>query len=42
VLRLATVAHEALVRCAITAPSDFGSLFGVSFGWGHGALLDAV
>jgi hypothetical protein len=42
VLRLAAVAREALVRFAITAPSSFGALFGVSCGWGHGALLCTV
>jgi len=39
VLRLAAVAREALLRCAITASSGFGVLFGVSFVRGHGVLL---
>ena len=39
VLRLAAVTFEALLRCAITAASGFGVLFGVSFVWGHGVLL---
>jgi hypothetical protein len=39
VLRLTAVAREALVRCAITASSGFGVLFGVSFVWGHRVLL---
>jgi hypothetical protein len=39
VLRLAAVVREALLRCAITASSGFGVLFGVSFVWGHDVLL---
>jgi hypothetical protein len=39
VLRLAAVAREALVRFAITAPSSFGALFGVSCGGEHGEIL---
>ena len=42
VLRLAAVSREALVRCAITAPSGFGVFFRRSFAWGHGALLCSV
>jgi hypothetical protein len=38
-LRLATVARKALLRCAITASSGFGMLFGVSCMWGHDVLL---
>ena len=41
VLRLAAVAREAFVRCA-AALSGFDLFFGVSFRWGHDALLDAV
>jgi hypothetical protein len=36
VLRLAAVAREALVRCAIPAPASFGALFSVSCGGEHG------
>jgi len=39
VLRLATISCKALVRCAITASSGFGVVFGVAFVWGHGVLL---
>jgi hypothetical protein len=39
VLRLAAVAREALLRCAITAAFGFGVVFGVSFVWGHDVLL---
>jgi hypothetical protein len=39
VLRLAAVTCEALLRCAITASSGFGVLFGISFVWGHDVLL---
>jgi hypothetical protein len=39
VLGLATVAREALLRCAITASSGVGVVFGVSGAWRHGALL---
>jgi hypothetical protein len=39
VLRLATVARKALLRCAITASSGFGVVFGVSGVWRHRALL---
>jgi hypothetical protein len=42
VLRLAAVAREALLRGAIPALSRFGLFFGVSFRWGHAALLDAM
>src|SRR5713226_2010786 len=42
VLRLAAVSIEALVRCAITAPSGFDMFFCASFGWGHGELLCIV
>jgi hypothetical protein len=38
-LCLAAVAREALLRCAITASSGFGVLFGLSFVWGHDVLL---
>jgi hypothetical protein len=39
VLRLATVALQTLLRRAITAPSGFGVLFGVTCAWRHRALL---
>jgi hypothetical protein len=42
VLRLAAITCEALLRCAITASSGFGVLCGISFVWGHGALLASV
>src|SRR5713101_3781675 len=42
VLRLTAVSREALVRCAITAPSGFDMFFCASFGWGHGELLCTV
>ena len=35
VLRLATVAREALLRCAITTASGFGVFFDGSRGWEH-------
>jgi hypothetical protein len=38
-LRLAAVAREALLRCAITAAFGFGVVFGVSCVGGHGVLL---
>ena len=38
-LRLAAVAREALLRCAITAAYGFGVFGGVTCVWGHGALL---
>jgi len=38
-LRLAAVARQALLRCAITASSGFRVGFGVSYAWGHGVLL---
>src|SRR5436305_10082511 len=34
-----SVARKALLRCAITASSGFGVLFGVSCAWRHRALL---
>src|SRR4051812_33468841 len=42
VLRLAAVAREALLRCAITTASGFGVFFCASFGWRHGTLLTPV
>jgi hypothetical protein len=39
VLRLAAVVREALLRCAITAASGFGVVFGISCVWGHDVLL---
>ena len=39
VLRLATVARKALLRCAITASSGFGVFFHGSCAWGHDVLL---
>ena len=42
VLRLAAITCEALLRCAITTSSGFGVLCGISFVWGHGALLASV
>ena len=39
VLCLATVVRKALLRCAITASSGFGVVFGVSGAWRHRALL---
>jgi hypothetical protein len=42
VLGLATVAREALLRCATATLSGFGVFFSVSCGEGHGALLCSV
>jgi hypothetical protein len=39
VLGLAAVVREAFLRCAITASSGFGVVFGISFVWGHDVLL---
>jgi hypothetical protein len=41
-LRLATVTLKTLPRVEATALSGFGLLFGVSFRWGHDALLASV
>jgi hypothetical protein len=40
-LCLAAITGEALLRLQATALSGFGLFFGVSFRWGHDALLDS-
>jgi hypothetical protein len=42
VLRLAAVACEALLRCAVATLSGFNVVFGMSCGWGHGVLLASM
>jgi hypothetical protein len=41
-LRLAAVPRETLLGLQVASVSGFGLFVGVSFGWGHGALLCTV
>jgi hypothetical protein len=42
VLRLTAVSYETLLRFQATTLASFGELSGVSFPWGHEALLVSV